>query len=75
LAHRHIVAEESKTAPPNSTKAKKIDVISQKLAILFAPAIPTLSDSIVPMAYAISRLDLIINKNFGRLWSLRRTLR
>src|SRR2546421_6725911 len=62
-----LVAEEVKNRSAKFNKGKKIEVISQKLGYLVRSGDPDALDSIVPMAYGNLALDLILNKNFGRL--------
>ena len=51
---------------------RRIDVINQRLGYLVRSGDPDALDSIVPMAFGNLALDLILNKEFGRLVSVRK---
>ena len=62
-----LVASELRERAPKYNKGKLIDIINQKLGYLVRCGDPDAIDSIVPMAYGNLALDLILNKEHGRL--------
>ncbi|MCW9049400.1 MAG: ATP-dependent 6-phosphofructokinase [Deltaproteobacteria bacterium] len=64
------VAQGLKNLSPQFNGGRRINVLSQRLGYLVRSGDPDAVDSIVPMAYGNLALDLVINKNFGRLVSL-----
>jgi 6-phosphofructokinase len=62
-----LVASELRERAPKYNKGKIIDIINQKLGYLVRCGDPDAIDSIVPMAYGNLALDLILNKEHGRL--------
>jgi ATP-dependent phosphofructokinase / diphosphate-dependent phosphofructokinase len=53
-------------------RGRRIDVVNQRLGYLVRSGDPDALDSIVPMAFGNLALDLIIQKQFGRLVSIHR---
>ena len=61
-----------KELSPEYNNGKRVNIINQKLGYLVRGGEPDAIDSIVPMAYGSLALDLIIEKNYGRLVCLRK---
>ena len=51
-------------------KGRKIDVVNQRLGYLVRSGDPDALDSIVPMAFGNLALDLVVQKQYGRLVSI-----
>ncbi|MDQ3673978.1 MAG: ATP-dependent 6-phosphofructokinase [Gemmatimonadota bacterium] len=66
------VASALKEYSPRYNKGRRIDVVSQRLGYLVRSGDPDALDSIVPMAFGNLALQLILNKEFGRLVSVHR---
>jgi ATP-dependent phosphofructokinase / diphosphate-dependent phosphofructokinase len=67
-----LVSSKVKELAPNCSKVgNSIGVINQRLGYLVRCGDPDAIDSIVPMAFGNLALDMILNKHFGRLVSLR----
>lgn len=60
-----------KDISPKYNNGKKIEVINQRLGYLVRCGDPDAIDSIVPMAYGNLALDLIMDRTFGRLVTLK----
>ncbi len=60
-----------KEISPKHNNGKKIEVINQRLGYLVRCGDPDAIDSIVPMAYGNLALDLILDKTYGRLVTLK----
>jgi 6-phosphofructokinase len=65
-----LVSEELKHRSPAYTGGESVNVINQRLGYLARSGDPDAIDSIVPMAYGITALDLILAGQHGRLVSL-----
>ncbi len=65
------VAARLKELSPKYNNGQRINVVNQRLGYLVRCGDPDAIDSIVPMAFGNLALDLVINKSFGRLVSLR----
>jgi 6-phosphofructokinase 1 len=65
------VAARLKELSPMFNNGKTINVVNQRLGYMVRSGDPDAMDSIVPMAYGNLALDLILNKTFGRLVSIR----
>jgi 6-phosphofructokinase 1 len=65
------VAARLKELSPMFNNGRTINVVSQRLGYLVRSGDPDAMDSIVPMAYGNLALDLILNRTFGRLVSIR----
>lgn len=62
-----LVSEELKNLSPKYNNGKRINTINQKLGYMVRGGDPDAIDSIVPMAYGSLALDLVLNKEYGRL--------
>jgi 6-phosphofructokinase len=59
-----------KEASAKHNKGRKIDVVNQRLGYLVRSGDPDALDSIVPMAFGNLALDLVVQKQYGRLVSI-----
>lgn len=66
------VAQDLKKYSPKFDNGRRTNVVSQRLGYLVRCGNPDAMDSIVPMAFGNLALDLILEKSFGRLVSLRK---
>jgi len=66
-----LIAEQLKLLSPQFNQDQRINVINQRLSYLVRCGDPDAVDSIVPMAFGNLALDLILEKAFGRMVSLR----
>jgi len=66
-----LIAEQLKLLSPKFNQDQRINVINQRLSYLVRCGDPDAVDSIVPMAFGNLALDLILEKAFGRMVSLR----
>lgn len=66
-----MIAERLKTCSPRYNQGLRINVINQRLSYLVRCGDPDAVDSIVPMAFGNLALDLVLEKAFGRMVSLR----
>ena len=57
---------------PRFNQGRRIDVVNQRLGYLVRSGDPDALDSIVPMAFGNLALDLILQKQYGRLVSIHR---
>jgi 6-phosphofructokinase 1 len=57
---------------PKYNNGRRIDVVNQRLGYLVRSGDPDALDSIVPMAFGNLALDLILQKEYGRLVSIHR---
>lgn len=64
------VAQGLKDLSPQFNGGRRVNVLSQRLGYLVRCGDPDAMDSIVPMAFGNLALDLVNDKNFGRLVSL-----
>ncbi|MCZ6704939.1 MAG: ATP-dependent 6-phosphofructokinase [Bacteroidetes bacterium] len=67
-----LVAQDLKKYSTKYDNGRRINVVSQRLGYLVRCGNPDAMDSIVPMAFGNLALDLILEKSFGRLVSLRK---
>lgn len=65
------IAMELKELSPKYNNGRRVDVVNQRLSYMVRCGEPDAFDSIVPMAFGNMALDLILDKKFGRLISLR----
>lgn len=65
------VAARLKELSPKYNNGQRINVVNQRLGYLVRCGDPDAIDSIVPMAFGNLALDLVLQKSFGRLVSLR----
>ncbi|MCR4440360.1 MAG: ATP-dependent 6-phosphofructokinase [bacterium] len=65
------VAARLKELSPKYNNGQRINVVNQRLGYLVRCGDPDAIDSIVPMAFGNLALDLVLQKSFGRLISLR----
>lgn len=65
------VAMELKELSPKYNNGRRIDIVNQRLSYMVRCGEPDAFDSIVPMVFGNMALDLILDKKFGRLISLR----
>lgn len=65
------IALELKELSPKYNNGRRVDVVNQRLSYMVRCGEPDAFDSIVPMAFGNMALDLILDKKFGRLVSLR----
>jgi 6-phosphofructokinase 1 len=66
------VAEALRELSPRFNNGRRIDVVNQRLGYLVRSGDPDALDSIVPMAFGNLALDLILQKQYGRLVSIHR---
>jgi len=66
------VADALKEFSPKYNNGRRIDVVNQRLGYLVRSGDPDALDSIVPMAFGNLALDLILQKQYGRLVSIHR---
>ena len=66
------VAEALKDLSPRFNNGRRVDVVNQRLGYLVRSGDPDALDSIVPMAFGNLALDLILQKQYGRLVSIHR---
>ncbi len=66
-----LVSAGLKELSPKYNQGRRIDVVNQRLGYLVRSGDPDAMDSIVPMAFGNLALDLILEKTYGRLVSLR----
>src|SRR5207253_9613525 len=64
------VAAALKEYSPRYNNGRRIDVVNQRLGYLVRSGDPDALDSIVPMAFGNLALDLILEKQYGRLVSI-----
>ena len=64
------VAQQLKDLSPKYNQGRRINVVNQRLGYLVRCGDPDALDSIVPMAFGNIALDLVMQKNYGRLISL-----
>jgi 6-phosphofructokinase 1 len=64
------VAQQLKDLSPKFNQGRRVNVVNQRLGYLVRCGDPDALDSIVPMAFGNIALDLVMNKNYGRLISL-----
>ncbi len=62
-----IISEKLKELSPNYNNGRRINVITQRLSYLVRSGDPDAVDSIVPMAYGNTALDLIMDHKSGRM--------
>ncbi|TDI71371.1 MAG: phosphofructokinase, partial [Bacteroidetes bacterium] len=67
-----LVAQDLKKYSTKFDNGRRINVVSQRLGYLVRCGNPDAMDSIVPMAFGNLALDLILEKSYGRLVSLRK---
>jgi len=62
-----IISEKLKDLSPKYNNGRRINVITQRLSYLVRSGDPDAVDSIVPMAYGNTALDLILDRKSGRM--------
>ncbi len=67
-----LVGAALKDASPRYNNGRRIDVVNQRLGYLVRSGDPDALDSIVPMAFGNLALDLVVQKQYGRLVSIHR---
>lgn len=66
-----LIADQLKSLSPGFNHGQRINVINQRLSYMVRCGDPDAVDSIVPMAFGNLALDLILEKAYGRMVSLR----
>jgi 6-phosphofructokinase len=64
------VADALKRMSPRYNRGRRVNVVNQRLGYLVRSGDPDALDSIVPMAFGNMALDLVLNRQFGRLVSI-----
>lgn len=62
-----IIGQQLQQLSPKFNNGRTVNIINQRLGYLVRCGDPDAIDSIVPMAYGSLALDLVINKQYGRL--------
>jgi 6-phosphofructokinase 1 len=62
-----VIGQEIQKLSPKYNQGRTVNIINQRLGYLVRCGDPDAIDSIVPMAYGSLALDLILNKQYGRL--------
>jgi len=66
------VAAAIKELSPKFNRGRRVNVVNQRLGYLVRSGDPDALDSIVPMAFGNMALDMVMNRQFGRLVAIHR---